>query len=272
MVWASAAQVLKFGGTSVGNPDAIRQVASIIDLGGGLGLPYSDDETEIDIENLANHLNRLLEDHEWFTGRLILEPGRWISGPAGLYVCQILEIKKSQGTRFAIMDGGIHHLLRPALIGQNQPYRILPRSVGHLPEGPPEPITFGGPLCTGIDVLSRDVRAPSDLREGDLIAFCQAGAYGETESMPDFLLHPRAKVGFLEELSPPDCDIMRRPLEEQLQGQASVGPDLESSRGKDDSHQDQAGQNSAVQNSAGQAVPIDGNGYHQDSPIARPPI
>lgn len=175
--------------------ETIGRRLDTVDLGGGLGIPYSDAERELNLLAVHDHLRRLLAEHGWFTGRILLEPGRWISGPCGAYVARVLEIKDSQGTRFAVLDGGIHHLVRPALIKTDQPCAVVRPGVGPLPaEG--TPVTFGGPLCTGIDILARNVPC-GDPQEGDLVVFMQTGAYGETEAMPDFLLHPYPKIAFL---------------------------------------------------------------------------
>lgn len=178
--------------------DSLGSPLDTIDLGGGLGIPYADAEEPLDVVAVARNLAGMLGDSTWFEGGVLLEPGRWISGPTGLYVAQVLEVKWSQGQRFAVLDGGIHHLLRPALFGMSQPCLLLPRAEGESqPTGEPVPTTLGGPLCTGLDILAHDVALPSDLRERDLIAFLQAGAYGETEAMPDFLLHPRPCTAFM---------------------------------------------------------------------------
>ena len=168
-----------------------------VDLGGGLGIPYADAEPELDVAALARALGELAGDSVCGlrSGRVLLEPGRWVAGPCGAYVARVLEVKHSQGVRFAVIDGGIHHLVRPALIKVDQPCAVVRPGHGALPVGGP-PTTFGGPLCTGIDILARDADV-GDVQEGDLVVFMQAGAYGETEAMPDFLLHPRPKIAVL---------------------------------------------------------------------------
>ena len=86
----------------------------------------------------------------------------------------------------AITDGGIHHLLRPALVGEAQ--RIV--AVGNAATRDAEtPASVVGPLCTGLDMLAAEVALPAP-RSGDLLAVLDAGAYGFTESMPLFLSHP----------------------------------------------------------------------------------
>ncbi len=156
-----------------------------IDLGGGLGVPYAPGEAPLDLARLGQGLAELLEAHSWFTGELVLEPGRYLAAPCGLYLVRVLRVKESRGQRFAILEGGINHLLRPLLTGQAFPVKAIGRSE------PTRPTVLAGPLCTSLDRLgSADL---PDLRPGDLLAFGQTGAYGATEAMPRFLCHKEAK-------------------------------------------------------------------------------
>jgi len=154
----------------------------LIDLGGGLGIPYAEEEEALDIAAVGANLTALLEENSWFTGDLLLEPGRWLTGPAGVYLCRVIRIKESRGTRFAVLEGGINHLLRPLLTGQAFPV-CAPGRVGTELEH-----TFAGPLCTSLDRLG--TAALPELRPGDLVMFGQTGAYGFTEAMGAFLSHP----------------------------------------------------------------------------------
>jgi len=155
----------------------------LIDLGGGLGIPYSEDEAELDVEALGAGLARLLEENTWFRGELVLEPGRWLAGPCGVYLARVTRTKRSRGTRFAIMEGGINHLLRPLLTGQPFPAQVPGSS------GVPVAHTLAGPLCTSLDRLG-ELNLPP-LERGDLVMLGQTGAYGYTEAMNDFLCRPR---------------------------------------------------------------------------------
>lgn len=153
-----------------------------IDLGGGLGVPYAPDEAPLDLAAFGQNLSDLLARHPWFKGELILEPGRFLAGPCGLYLARVVRIKESRGTRFAILEGGINHLIRPLLTGQPFPVRAVGKGEGAVP------YTLAGPLCTSLDRLG-EVRLP-DLAAGDLLAFGTAGAYGLNEGMTHFLSHP----------------------------------------------------------------------------------
>jgi diaminopimelate decarboxylase len=175
-----------------------------VDLGGGLGVPYAPDETPLDLSAFGAGLDALLARHAWFTGEPILEPGRFLAAPCGVYLSRVVRLKQSRGTRFAILEGGLNHLLRPALTGQAFPVRRVARGAGAAGPaapgaatapraGPPTPAlqatTLAGPLCTGLDRLGT-VPLPADLGPGDLLAFGMTGAYGATEAMPRFLSHP----------------------------------------------------------------------------------
>jgi diaminopimelate decarboxylase len=153
-----------------------------IDLGGGLGVPYAPEEAPLELAILGQGLSELLESHAWFQGELILEPGRFLAAPCGIYLARVTRMKESRGVRFAILEGGVNHLLRPLLTGQAFPVKAIGK------EGSPRLTTLAGPLCTSLDRLG-DVFLP-DLEPGDLLAFGTTGAYGFTEAMTHFLSHP----------------------------------------------------------------------------------
>ncbi|MBK9797385.1 MAG: alanine racemase [Holophagaceae bacterium] len=153
-----------------------------IDLGGGLGIPYAPEQTPLDLAALGRGLSELLAQHPWFKGELVLEPGRFLAGPCGVYLARVVRIKESRGTRFAILEGGINHLIRPLLTGEPFPVKAVGRGEGTVP------YTLAGPLCTSLDRLG-EVRLP-ELAAGDLLAFGCTGAYGLNEGMTHFLSHP----------------------------------------------------------------------------------
>ncbi|MBN1243607.1 MAG: hypothetical protein JXA15_12970 [Spirochaetales bacterium] len=154
----------------------------LIDLGGGLGIPYAEGEGALDVEALGRGLSLLLDEHAWFRGELVLEPGRYLAGPCGVYLARVLRVKESRGTHFAVLEGGINHLLRPLLTGQAFPARAPGLA------GPALRQTLAGPLCTSLDRLG-EVELP-ELAPGDLVMLGRAGAYGFTEAMGAFLSHP----------------------------------------------------------------------------------
>jgi diaminopimelate decarboxylase len=118
---------------------------------------------------------------------VLLEPGRFLVGPAGAYVARVVYVKGPESAPVAILDGGINHVLRPALVQSEHRLAVLagegPRALVHT--------TVAGPLCTGLDVFTTNAMLPRP-RVGDLLAILDIGAYGFTESMPFFLSHPTA--------------------------------------------------------------------------------
>jgi diaminopimelate decarboxylase len=162
----------------------------LLDAGGGLGIPYAEGEPVLDLRALGDGLDREIDSWPRRAGlaraRLVLEPGRYPVGPAGAYLMRVLRTKVRGDRRVVVVDGGIHHLLRPALVGR--PQRIVSVGIG-APERPGVTCDVVGPLCTGLDVLATGVVLPEP-RAGDLLAVLDAGAYGFTESMPLFLSHP----------------------------------------------------------------------------------
>lgn len=152
-----------------------------IDLGGGLGVPYAQDESPLDLVALGRGITDLLERHAWFQGELVMEPGRFLVASCGVYLTRVIRVKESRGTRFAILEGGVNHLLRPLLTGQPFPVKAVGKA------GPMRLATLAGPLCTSLDRLG-EVLLP-ELASGDLLAFGMTGAYGFTEAMAPFLSH-----------------------------------------------------------------------------------
>ncbi len=165
-------------------------VLRLVDAGGGLGIPYDPNDDSLDLVGLGRHLGRLAD--QWAAApdahrmRLLLEPGRFLVGPAGAYLARVVDRKRVGESEVAILDGGVHHLLRPALVGQEHRVRVL----GPRGRGPRAwPVTVAGPLCSGLDVFAAHAALPL-AEPGDLVAVLDVGAYGFTESMPLFLSHP----------------------------------------------------------------------------------
>ncbi len=161
----------------------------LLDAGGGLGVSY-DGERPLDLAALGEGVRAELAT--WAgrvplrNARLLFEPGRWLTAPAGVYLCRVTRTKPRDGRYIAITDGGIHHLLRPRLVGQD--HRVVPVGAAAARAADAQ-VDVVGPLCTGIDILAASVSAPPP-RAGDLFAVLDAGAYGYSESMLLFLSHP----------------------------------------------------------------------------------
>ena len=184
--WAYGLQLAAQLARTIGRP------LETIDLGGGLGIPYFSGDATLDLDALRAGLPPLIETvqkNPMLAGaRVVLEPGRYLAGPAGVYVARVLAVKVSRGQRFVITDGGMHHhLAASGNLGQIVK-RDFPVVAVRQGEGA-TPCTVSGPLCTPLDVLARAALLPA-LAEGDLVAVLQSGAYGLTASPTGFLSHP----------------------------------------------------------------------------------
>jgi diaminopimelate decarboxylase len=149
---------------------------SHIDLGGGLGIPYREDnEPPPDPDAYAAIVKRATQN---LNCKLIFEPGRLIVGNAGILVTRVLYVKHGEGKTFVIIDAGMNDLIRPTLYEAHHDIR----PVRQAPAGAPR-ITADvvGPVCESGDFLAldRSIVAP---RPGDLLAVMTAGAYGATQS------------------------------------------------------------------------------------------
>jgi diaminopimelate decarboxylase len=163
----------------------------LVDAGGGLGIPYADGERPLDIDRLGRRLAeiRVRWDRDIATRdtEVILEPGRFLVGPAGAYVARVVDVKGPERAPVAILDGGINHVVRPALVRSEHRLSVVTTDAVQALV----PTTVAGPLCTGLDVFATGAMLPRP-RVGDLMAMLDVGAYGFTESMPFFLSHPTA--------------------------------------------------------------------------------
>lgn len=170
--------------------DAAPGPVRYVNLGGGFGIPYSARDTALDLapvgENLAKlvdvELGRLPE------ARVVIELGRYLVGEAGVYVTRVVDRKRSRGTTFLVVDGGLHHQLAASGNFGQKIRRNYPLAVA-TSESDAETVTVVGCLCTPLDLLGDKVELPR-AEVGDLIAIFQAGAYGLTASPTAFLGHP----------------------------------------------------------------------------------
>ncbi len=174
----------------------------LVDAGGGLGVPYEPHEAGLDLGVVGSRLAALeasmAADAVTREARVLLEPGRYLVAPAGAYVARVVDRKLVGGHHVAILDGGIHHVLRPVLVGQEHRVRVLTGSATAATAAAATaatatsqrvPVTIAGPLCSGLDVFAQAAVMPLP-DPGDLVAVLDVGAYGATESMPFFLSHP----------------------------------------------------------------------------------
>jgi diaminopimelate decarboxylase len=140
------------------------------DMGGGLGVCYRDEKPPAPAELIHSVLGKLAGRHL----TLCLEPGRSICANAGLFVTNVEYLKLTPHKNFAIVDGAMNDLLRPALYGAWQ--NIVP--VHRSPEGVLTSRSYDvvGPVCESADFLGKDRSLA--IAQGDLLAVRSAGAYG----------------------------------------------------------------------------------------------
>ena len=134
-----------------------------LDLGGGLGIPYENDKTPSP-EELISIIEQELEDID---ERIVLEPGRSISGNAGILLTKVEYIKEN----FLIVDAAMNDLLRPALYKAKHDVWNLKEM-----ESSDQVWTIVGPVCESSDVIAREHSINAN--EGDVLAIKTAGAYG----------------------------------------------------------------------------------------------
>src|ERR1700752_3013883 len=149
---------------------------SHVDLGGGLGIPYRDDnEPPPDPAAYAALVKRASAGLDC---KLIFEPGRLIVGNAGILLTRVLYLKKGEAKTFVVVDAGMNDLIRPTLYDAH--HEIWPV---REPKAGAARITADvvGPVCESGDFLALD-RTLAPPRPGDLLAVMSAGAYGAVQS------------------------------------------------------------------------------------------
>lgn len=139
-----------------------------VDVGGGLGVAYKTDESAPSPADYIAVLQDVLGD---FDGEFVFEPGRCISGDAGVLVASVVRVKQTGDKRFAVLDAGMSDLVRPAMYDA---YHNIEAIKGGEAS---ERYDVVGPICESADIFGKDRMLP-ELNEGDLIAIETAGAYG----------------------------------------------------------------------------------------------
>lgn len=140
-----------------------------LDLGGGLGITYRN-ETPPDLDSYARIIKEIVEP---LGTELVLEPGRYLTGEAGILLTEVSYIKESEGRKFLIIDAGMNDLLRPALYDAWHDIRPIDVREGR----PTYHYDIVGPICETGDTFAFQREMP-ELKAGDLVAIMTAGAYG----------------------------------------------------------------------------------------------
>ena len=151
-----------------------------LDLGGGLGVPYHSEQPPTPEQYVRPLLARLANSGM----EILIEPGRAIAANAGILVTEVQYLKETEDKNFAIVDAAMNDLVRPSLYSAWQDIvPVIKR------EGNTTTYDVVGPVCETGDFLGKDRKL--NIRQGDLLAVCSAGAYGFTMSS-NYNSRPRA--------------------------------------------------------------------------------
>lgn len=142
-----------------------------VNVGGGIGVPYRDDEEPLDLDAVAAAVR---EELDGLDARLALEPGRYVVADGGVLVTRVNTVKGAPTELVAGVDAGMTDLLRPAMYDAFHAIRSLEPDSGDREEAP---VTVAGPICESGDVFCEGRPLPAPER-GDLLALGNAGAYG----------------------------------------------------------------------------------------------
>jgi len=146
-----------------------------IDLGGGIGISYKNDNKKF---NYSSYQKSIIKFLGKYNSKIIFEPGRSIVGNVGILISKIIYIKENQSKNFIILDAGMNDLMRPALYGAK--HRIIPlnKKKNKISNKTYE---FVGPICESTDKFL-SIKKFQKLKEKDLIIICDVGAYGSSLS------------------------------------------------------------------------------------------
>jgi diaminopimelate decarboxylase len=140
-----------------------------LDLGGGLGITYTD-ETPPDVLDYALAIKDVILP---LNTEIIVEPGRLLTGNAGILLSRVLYVKHGDKKKHVILDAGMNDLIRPALYGAIHP--VIPASL--TDKRPMMTYEIVGPICESSDTFLNDALMP-ELRQDDLVCIKAAGAHG----------------------------------------------------------------------------------------------
>lgn len=147
-----------------------------IDLGGGLGIPYSPDEVPLDFAETMSGIAEVIRDQSKKYGvpvpKIVMEPGRYFIGNAGYVIGRVHTIKRSYSTILGT-DISMNTLARPAMYDAYHKIYIDGK------EGDPKKVMgLCGQICENTDFWCKDREFPETVKEGDLVVVCDVGAYG----------------------------------------------------------------------------------------------
>lgn len=170
-------------------------------FGSGFGVPYTSTEKPLDVDEVASRVIPMIDamkaEPVFAEAECVLEMGRWLVAPAGLLLTSVIAEKTSRGVELRACDAGFNnHLAACGMMGT-----VIRRNwnIANIsnPDGPEGAYTLVGPLCTTIDILATDIALPQ-VRNGDILAVENSGAYGLTASPTRFISHPEPSEVLLD--------------------------------------------------------------------------
>ena len=141
-----------------------------VDLGGGLGVNYSQDQEILNLALIKNEMNKCYVDVPY---KLSFEPGRYLVANAGILVTTVITIKNNGGINYLITDAGMHTLIRPALYKAHHEIESIRGNTEK-----PTDYTIAGPICESSDIFGKNISLPKQ-QIGNLIIIKDTGAYGK---------------------------------------------------------------------------------------------
>jgi diaminopimelate decarboxylase len=166
----------------------------LLDIGGGFGIPYQDDEHEFDLETCAKLVYQQREKASLEVGiQVNVEAGRFIVGPSGVFLTRVVDVKEMFGQVFVICDGGMGDFARPMLT--RTIHRIEDLSAESYNDQKSRDCVVCGPSCSSIDVFGKMRSQPPMI--GNVIVIRDAGAYGWSLGLRSFHNVPAPQEEFI---------------------------------------------------------------------------
>ncbi|MBL4802418.1 MAG: diaminopimelate decarboxylase [Emcibacter sp.] len=147
---------------------------TVLDLGGGLGIPYDRATTKPPLPTEYGEMAKKIVGH--LGCKIIIEPGRLLVGNAGILVSKVIYIKQGEGRKFLIIDAAMNDLVRPSMYDAYHEIVAVKQNDANL-----STYDIVGPVCETGDTFARDRELP-ELESGDLVVIRSAGAYGAVMS------------------------------------------------------------------------------------------
>jgi len=160
----------------------IFKTIEFVDIGGGIGIPYRENDKNFDLEKFGESISKLMNEFSEAEGRnvkLLLEPGRFLVAESGVLLTKVVETKYTPLYKFAIVNTGFNHLARPVMYGSY--HEII--NISKLDSEEFEEVVIAGNLCESGDIFTRneegiEPRKIQKVEYGDILGIFDTGAYG----------------------------------------------------------------------------------------------